>query len=136
MYLHKKFLIGFGILGIVGLGFTFLGSVFIPQVSIGEYYIFLGIVTIGVGVFFAYLLFAPERIKGYTAEYEAAPDLSEFRVVKTFREVEPSSAEKPEMAYCGACGRQIHKPFRCGLCGQYLCGKHYLRGDHICTDGG
>lgn len=135
MYLHNKYLIGFGILGISGLSLLFFGPALFPQFDAGEYYTLLGIVTIGVSIFYAFLLFAPERIRGYKAEYEATPDLTEFRVVKTLSKPGPTPAEIPEVAYCGTCGKRIHKPFHCSLCGQFLCGKHYLKGEHACING-
>ncbi|MHA2346796.1 MAG: AN1-type zinc finger protein, partial [Candidatus Hodarchaeales archaeon] len=95
----------------------------------------LGISISSVGIFFYLLLFSPERIKGYQLEYEAAPDLSTFKVVKRISG-EPTNKEVdiPAIAYCSACGNQIHNPFRCQRCGQLLCGKHYLHGDHKCRE--
>ncbi|MFW9778393.1 MAG: hypothetical protein ACFFE8_06015 [Candidatus Heimdallarchaeota archaeon] len=134
MYLHTKFLAGLGFLISVGIGSFILGPFFLPQFGRGEFYVLLGVSIIGVGIFYSYLLFASERIRGFQAEYETKPDLTEFRVVKTYNRPNPSLEEIPEIAYCGSCGNQVHKPFRCNLCGQYLCGKHYLKGDHICIN--
>ncbi|MHA1972111.1 MAG: hypothetical protein ACTSW1_03890 [Candidatus Hodarchaeales archaeon] len=35
-------------------------------------------------------------------------------------------------AHCAVCNKKIFKPYYCNLCGQFLCGKHYLRGEHEC----
>ena len=95
----------------------------------------IGLIITLLGGFFYFLLFSPERIKGYQAEYEAAPDLREFRVVKTYStEKTIQKGPIPEFAYCSACGKQIFRPFSCAKCHQLLCGEHYLQGTHNCTE--
>jgi hypothetical protein len=95
-------------------------------------YLVLGVITIAVGVMFLVLLFSPERIRGFQAEYEASPDLTQFTVVKTFPKRGPELPEVPEVGYCSACGKKVFKPFQCKKCGQILCGEHYLSGSHDC----
>lgn len=97
-------------------------------------YLVLGVITIAVGVIFLILLFSPERIRGFRAEYEASPDLTQFSVVKTFPRRGPELPEVPEVGYCSACGKKVFKPFQCARCGQILCGKHYLPGSHTCIE--
>ena len=133
MNLNSKFFIGFGILAVVGSGFLFSSFVF---GEIPSFYrlLFLGITTTIVGIIFVVLLFSPERIKGYRAEYTVSPDLTQFEVTKSYPDRSPVKPEIPEVAYCSACGKKIYKPFYCSRCGQLLCGEHILPGSHTCKD--
>ena len=132
MNLNSKFFIGFGILAVVGSGFLF--SSFIMEIPSFYRMLFLGITTTIVGMIFAVLLFSPERIKGYRAEYTVSPDLTQFEVTKSYPDRSPVKPEIPEVAYCSACGKKIYKPFYCSKCGQLLCGEHILPGSHNCKD--
>ena len=95
-------------------------------------YLLYGFVTVVVGNLSFYWLFSAERIKGIKGEYEVKPDLSEFKIVKMEKSEKPE--KMPEVAFCGACGKEIHNPFYCGKCGQFLCGEHYLTGGHNCRE--
>ncbi len=114
------------------MGFFFIGVIF--DVSPALRLITLGITTTIVGLTFIALLFSPERIKGYKAEYEFSPDLKQFEVKRTFPGQVLERPTTPEVAYCGACGKKIYQPFYCPKCGQFLCGDHYLSGDHTCRE--
>jgi len=47
--------------------------------------------------------------------------------------VDLSPSTSLDEAYCAVCGKKIFKPFYCKGCGKFLCGKHYLRGEHECV---
>ncbi|MHA2226541.1 MAG: AN1-type zinc finger domain-containing protein [Candidatus Hodarchaeales archaeon] len=130
MYLNSKYLLGFGILVGTNVIFSFSNVFTSPAI----YLIIFGISTTIIGVVFVYLLFSPERIKGYRAEYEISPDLTSFKVAKQLVEKIPVITEIPEVAFCSTCGKKIFKPFSCSICGQILCGEHYLPGDHSCRE--
>ncbi|MHA1512796.1 MAG: AN1-type zinc finger protein [Candidatus Hodarchaeales archaeon] len=128
MRLSTKYVFGMGALGIL-----FLSPVF---TELGEYsFIVLGFGIMIVGISFYYLLFAKETIRGYNLEFEVSPDLTHFEITKR-HSGEKTNKEViiPETAFCAACGNEVYKPFRCQTCGQLLCGKHYLRGDHRCVE--
>jgi hypothetical protein len=128
MRLSTKYIFGLG-----GLAALFFSSDFI---NLGVYtYLIQGIGILIVGITFSYLLFAKETIRGYNLEFEASPDLTHFEIVKR-HSGEKTNVEVtiPETAFCSACGNEVYKPFRCQTCGQLLCGKHYLRGDHRCVE--
>ena len=147
MELSTKYISGFGVLVAILILFSYIGT--LDEIELITFLILayfdsppnpipifiLGASISIIGVFFFLLLFSPERIKGFQLEYEAAPDLSTFKVVKRISG-EPTNKELeiPSVAYCSACGNQIHNPFRCQRCGQLLCGKHYLHGDHQCKE--
>jgi hypothetical protein len=147
MRLSTKFLSGFTTISVLYL-ILFFGD-FSSSISPISYYLALlldlppnpffyfvfGVVIAIVGIFFYYLLFIPEKIKGHKMEFEVSPDLTSFQVVKEKKEPTIIQKEVPEIAHCSACGKKIHKPFRCNACGQLLCGSHYLPGDHQCTEG-
>lgn len=40
--------------------------------------------------------------------------------------------EIPEYGSCCYCGKEVYRPFLCNDCGQLVCGKHVLPGDHEC----
>jgi hypothetical protein len=105
------------------------GTQFLPL-----WYFLIGISTVIVGTAFYILLFSPERVKGFQAEYEISPDLTKFEVVKSFS---PNKTQDPvpEMAFCSVCGKEIYKPYKCARCGMILCGSHYLQGSHSCSEG-
>ena len=126
MRLSTKYIFGMGALGIL-----FFSSEFI---DLREYTPFvLGIGIFLVGITFYYLLFAKETIRAHNLEFEASPDLTHFEIVKRHSGVETNlEITIPETAFCAACGNEVYKPFRCQTCGQLLCGKHYLKGDHRC----
>ncbi|MHA1443367.1 MAG: AN1-type zinc finger protein, partial [Candidatus Hodarchaeales archaeon] len=126
MRLSTKYVFGMGALGIL-----FLSPVF---TELGEYsFIVLGFGIMIVGISFYYLLFAKEIIRGYNLEFEVSPDLTHFEITKRHSgEKTNKEVIMPETAFCAACGNEVYKPFRCQTCGQLLCGKHYLRGDHRC----
>ncbi|MFX1284285.1 MAG: AN1-type zinc finger domain-containing protein [Promethearchaeota archaeon] len=132
MKLNSKYMIGFSVIIALSLGF-FLSSLII-NISPSLRLLTLGIVTTITGMIFIVLLFAPERIKGYQAEYEASPDLTNFKVVKVYADKVQERPEIPEVAFCSACGKRIFKPFYCAKCGQILCGTHYLPGSHTCKE--
>jgi hypothetical protein len=148
MRLSSKYVTGFGIVfSILFIFFIFDSS---PKIDVIDYffliflnqtpsplpYLFFGIIMTLVGIMFYYLLFSPETIKGHQLEFEASPDLTTFRVVKRVTGKSTNTeVEVPDTGYCSACGKQIHKPFRCQTCGQILCGTHYLPGDHQCKEG-
>lgn len=131
MNLNSKYLAGLSIILIISIGFLLIQVIF--DVSPALRLITLGITTTIVGLVFIALLFSPERIKGYKAEYEFSPDLKKFEVKKTFSQV-LERPPTPEVAYCSACGKKIFQPFYCPKCGQFLCGDHYLSGDHTCRE--
>lgn len=130
MNLNSKFLLGF----IVILSIGFFVSIVVLNISTGFGLVILGISSTIIGLSFVTLLFSPDRIKGYQADYEASPDLTEFKVVKTYPERVPEPPKIPEVAYCSTCGKKIYKPFYCSICGQILCGTHYLSGSHKCKE--
>ena len=139
MNLNSKYFTGLAVIVVASiilfssLGIIF-GSIFLDDNVLAFPYLILGVITIGIGVMFLILLFSPERIKGFQAEYEASPDLTQFRVVKTLPKRGYELPEIPEVGYCSACGKKIFKPFQCSRCGQILCGKHYLPGSHTCLE--
>ncbi|UCE13900.1 MAG: AN1-type zinc finger domain-containing protein [Candidatus Heimdallarchaeota archaeon] len=134
MNLNSKYLGGLSVLIVVSLG-TFFSYIFFDlEEYVSIRLLVLGIFTTIVGIVFVALLFSPERIKGYRAEYEASPDLTSFKVVKTFTEHGQKQAEIPEVAFCSTCGKKIYRPFYCSRCGQLLCGEHYLLGSHLCKE--
>jgi hypothetical protein len=145
MDLHTKYLTGFAILGALSLSYAML----IPFSTLIAYLYYdfsssyLGIILIAIGlsifvigsIFYTYL-YSSEKIKGFRAEYEISPDLTEFKA-SPYSETESQAQDKeiPNEAFCGKCGKQIYKPFKCSLCKQILCGKHYLPGEHQCEEG-
>ena len=96
--------------------------------------ILIGMAIMFVGTYFYVLLFTKERIRGLNLEFEASPDLKTFRVVKDHSSDRKLKEDIPSTAHCSACGREIHGPFRCGVCGQLLCASHILPGDHQCKE--
>ncbi len=155
MQLAEKYFVGFSILAVSWIIFFIEGTITnVDMVMIGFIFfldlpseqipslmsfflnpvvlIIIGFVTLGIGVLFYVLLFSPEKIKGVSMDFEAAPDLSTFRII---HKDDAKSDEIPETAFCSACGQKIYKPFRCQKCKQLLCGKHYLPGDHVCKEG-
>ena len=130
MNLSTKYIFGLGAVTVL-----FLTPEFI---NFGIYsYILIGIGIMITGIVFFYLLFAKETIKGYNLEFEASPDLTHFEITKRQSGVKTNvEVSIPETAFCAACGNEVFKPFRCQTCGQLLCGKHYLRGDHKCVEDG
>ncbi|MFX0172432.1 MAG: hypothetical protein ACFE9L_10965 [Candidatus Hodarchaeota archaeon] len=134
MNLNSKYLTGLII--IIGIGgiIVFIKPISLLNLPIGLDYIIYGILATVIGIIFYILLFSPERIKGYQAEYEASPDLSTFKVVKSYDQTLAVKSTIPDVAFCSACGKQIHRPFLCTKCGQLLCGEHYLHGAHNCTE--
>ncbi len=140
MNLNSKYVTGLVVIVVASIGlFSPLGFIFGYQL-LGDTayfafpYLILGIITITIGVIFLVLLFAPERIRGFQAEYEASPDLTQFKVVKTYPKRGPELPKVPEVGFCSACGKKVFKPFQCSRCGQVLCGKHYLPGSHTCIE--
>ncbi|PWI47472.1 hypothetical protein CEE45_11700 [Candidatus Heimdallarchaeota archaeon B3_Heim] len=148
MDLSAKYLYGSGFL----IGVWFIVSIFsinssllFSDITSSYYYLFftagpLPFILIGLsistmGIYFYVLLFTKERIRGLNLEFEASPDLKTFRVVKDHSPNRLTKKEIPDTAYCGACGREVHKPFRCAACGQLLCATHILAGDHRCKEG-
>ncbi|MFX0051827.1 MAG: hypothetical protein ACFFAJ_06200 [Candidatus Hodarchaeota archaeon] len=134
MNLNSKYLTGLIILVIIGGILVFIDPISFFDLPNGLDYIGYGILATVIGIIYYILLFSPERIKGYQAEYEASPDLTTFKVVRTFNQKLPRESTIPDIAYCSACGKQIHRPFLCTKCGQLLCGEHYLHGAHNCTE--
>ena len=140
MNLNSKYISGLVIIVVTSVGLfspigMILGSLILNDSALIAFpYLVVGITTIGVGILFLILLFSPERIRGFQAEYEASPDLTHFTVVKTFPTNRPEFPEIPEVGYCSACGKKVFKPFQCAKCGQILCGKHYLPGSHTCVE--
>ncbi|MFX1508021.1 MAG: AN1-type zinc finger domain-containing protein [Promethearchaeota archaeon] len=138
MNLNSKYVTGLIVILVAGIGLfspigIIFGSLILDDSVLNAFpYLILGVVTIAVGIMFLVLLFSPERIRGFQAEYEASPDLTHFKVVKTFPKRGPELPEVPEVGYCSACGKKVFKPFQCAKCGQILCGKHYLSGSHDC----
>jgi hypothetical protein len=93
-----------------------------------SFYFVNGLLVVIMSLFFIRFLFTKDVIKGEKAEYEFSPLLDQFTVkLKEHQEAIPETAE------CAECGKQIFKPFRCGLCKKLLCGQHYLAGDHACN---
>ena len=140
MNLNSKYVTGLVVIIVASislfssLGIIF-GSLFLDDNALFAFpYLTLGVITIGIGIMFLILLFSPERIRGFQAEYEASPDLTQFTVVKTLPKRGYKLPEVPEVGYCSACGKKIFKPFQCSKCGQILCGKHYLPGSHTCLE--
>jgi predicted nucleic acid binding AN1-type Zn finger protein len=134
MNLNSKYFAGLILLVIIGGIFFFFDPFVSLNLPIGLYYIGFGVLATIIGIIFYILLFSPERIKGYQAEYEVSPDLTKFTVVRSLKHDLPSKSAVPEIAYCSACGKQIYKPFHCSKCGQLLCGEHYIHGAHNCTE--
>ncbi|MFX0209743.1 MAG: hypothetical protein ACFFDT_27425 [Candidatus Hodarchaeota archaeon] len=134
MNLNSKYLTGLIVLVVIGGILVFIDPIYFLNLPIGLDYIGYGILATVIGIMYYILLFSPERIKGYQAEYEASPDLKTFKVVKTFDQNLPVKSTIPDVAFCSACGKQIHRPFLCTQCGQLLCGEHYLHGAHNCTE--
>lgn len=134
MNLNSKYLSGLTVLIAVSISSFFSDIFFNFEEYISIRLFALGISTTIVGAAFVVLLFSPERIRGYRAEYEASPDLTSFKVVKTYPSQEPRQAEIPEVAFCSTCGKKIYRPFYCSRCGQLLCGEHYLLGSHKCKE--
>lgn len=132
MNLNSKYLIGFSVITVLSFGFFLSSLIFYIHPSFRL--LTLGIITTITGMIFIALLFSPERIKGYQAEYEASPDLTNFKVVKVYPDKVQKRPEIPEVAFCSTCGKKIHKPFYCARCGQILCGSHYLPGSHTCKE--
>ncbi len=97
--------------------------------------ILIGLAITAVGIYFYIQLFTKERIRGVNLEFEVSPDLKTFKVVKDHSPGKRSKESIPSMAYCSACGREVHGPFRCATCGQLLCANHILAGDHQCKEG-
>ena len=128
MRLSTKYVFGFGALGIL-----FLSP---GLVDFGEFsFLILGLGIMVTGIIFYYLLFAKETIRGHNLEFEVSPDLTYFEIAKRHSgEQTNKEVTIPETAFCAACGNEVYKPFRCQTCGQLLCGKHYLRGDHKCVE--
>ncbi|UCG03199.1 MAG: hypothetical protein JSW11_04255 [Candidatus Heimdallarchaeota archaeon] len=140
MNLNSKYVTGLLVIVVASIGLfspigMIFGSLILDDSALFAFpYLVLGVVTIVVGILFLILLFSPERIRGFKAEYEASPDLTHFTVVKTFPKRGPELPEIPEVGYCSACGKKVFKPFQCSTCGQILCGKHYLPGSHTCIE--
>ena len=142
MRLSTKFLSGFAVISFLYLTF-FFGEIyssidpmlFLDMNPFAIFYFVFGVVIAITGIFFYYLMFIPEKIKGHKLEFEVSPDLTSFRVVEEKKKTQSIEKETPETAYCSACGKKIYQPFRCHSCGQLLCGSHYLPGDHQCTEG-
>jgi hypothetical protein len=126
MELYEKYLVGTIIAVVIVVVFNPFSFVTVQNPLP---FLIIGITLTAVGILFYILLFSPERIKGHKMEFEAAPDLSSFRIVS---DKTSTKEELPETAFCGVCGQEIYKPFQCHDCGQLLCGKHYLPGDHEC----
>ena len=146
MELHSKYLTGFFIIGALCFGYFILipGSPLFSYVYRGFSSEYIGILltTIGVliciiGLIFYYLLYSSERIKGFKAEYEISPDLTQFKVIPYSKNGSSVQKEEiPDEAFCSHCGKEIFKPFQCNICKQLLCGKHYLPGEHSCMEEG
>lgn len=140
MNLNSKYVTGLVVIIVAGIGLFSPIGIISGYLILGDIafiafpYLMLGIITTTIGVIFLILLFSPERIRGFQAEYEASPDLTEFKVVKTFAKRGPEFPKIPEVGFCSACGKKVYKPFQCSKCGQILCGKHYLPGSHTCTE--
>ena len=144
MNLHTKFLTGFAILGALSLSYFMLipGSPLIaylyygiPSSYIGIILIVIGLSIFIIGSIFYTFLYSSERIKGFRAEYEISPDLTEFKAIPySKKESTNQDTEIPSESFCSSCGKKIYKPFRCPSCKQFLCGKHYLSGDHDCSE--
>ncbi|MFX0086469.1 MAG: AN1-type zinc finger protein [Candidatus Hodarchaeota archaeon] len=144
MNLHSKFLTGFAVIGLICLISFFLipGSPLILYVYydfspliLGALLTTFGIFIFVIGIIFYILLYSPERIKGIQADYEISPDLTKFKAIPYSQKASNISSEEiPERGFCSSCGREVYKPFRCGKCGQILCGKHFLPGEHSCKE--
>ena len=121
---------------IFGLGAVTVLFISPEFIDLGEYvYLLIGIGIMITGITFFYLLFAKETIRGHNLEFEASPDLTYFELTKRHSgEKTNKEVVIPETAFCASCGNEVFKPFRCQTCGQLLCGKHYLRGDHKCVE--
>ena len=128
MTLSTKYILGSGAIA---------AFVLVPEViNFGVFTFFIqGIGIMITGLFFLYLLFSKETIRGYNLEFEASPDLKYFEIKNRHSGIRSNQeVEIPDTAFCAACGNKVYKPFRCQACGQLLCGKHYLRGDHKCVE--
>jgi len=139
MQLNTKFISLFGVLAILSLVFFFIFPIpaeraffyyGIDNTLIGIFLVIIGIITLISGIMFYLMLYSPEKIKGFRAEYTISPDLTTFES-KPYKEY-PSSPNIPEEGYCSACGKHIFRPYRCNRCGQILCGTHILPGNHRC----
>lgn len=145
MELHSKYLTGFFIIGALCIGYFILVPIspLFSYVYLGFSSEYLGILltTIGVlifiiGLIFYYLLYSSERIKGFKAEYEISPDLTQFKAIPYSKDGSSVQKEEtPDKAFCSYCGKEIFQPFQCNICKQLLCGKHYLPGEHPCMEG-
>ncbi len=128
MRLSTKYVFGLGALGVLFLS---------PElIDFREYsFLILGIGITIAEITFYYLLFAKETIRGHNLEFEVSPDLTHFEITKRHSgEKTNKEVVIPETAFCASCGNEVYKPFRCQTCGQLLCGKHYLHGDHRCVE--
>ncbi|MHA1972422.1 MAG: AN1-type zinc finger protein [Candidatus Hodarchaeales archaeon] len=137
MNLNEKYLAGLIIIALVSFTlFTSIGVIvglkFLDDFPIKFKYLVYGVITLFVSIIFYILLFAPDRIKGFKGVYEVSPDLKQFKVVSIKKEKIEVNETIPDEAFCAVCGKKIYRPFRCNVCGQLLCGKHYLPGDHTC----
>ncbi len=144
MNLHSKFITGFVVIGVISLISFFL----MPSSPLILYFIYdfsplflgtlltiFGISIFVIGIIFYILLYSPERIKGIQAEYEISPDLTKFKAIPYSQKASKISNEEiPEKGFCSSCGKEVYKPFRCAKCGQILCGKHFLPGEHSCKE--
>ncbi len=144
MDLSTKYLYGSGfIAGLwIFVSVFSIDTVFLPTLSFDSLFFtfdpvpffVIGFSIMAMGIYFYILLFTKERIKGLNLEFEASPDLKTFKVVKDHSSNSLLKKEIPESAFCGACGKEVHGPFRCAACGQLLCAKHILAGDHQCKE--
>jgi hypothetical protein len=145
MDLHTKYLAGFAILGALGISYFMLIPIS-PLIAylylglsssyIGVILIIIGLSIFAIGSIFYNFLYSSERIKGIRAEYEISPDLTKFKVSSySDKESRSQDEEIPTEAFCSKCGKKIFKPFKCSICKQVLCGKHYLPGEHQCEEG-
>ncbi len=134
MFLHTKYLTGFAILVVLSISYFMLmpGS---PSSIKGIISIVIGSSIFVIGSIFYTFLYSSERIKGFQAEYEISPDLTEFKAIP-FSEKDSLAQDEeiPTEAFCGKCGKKVFKPFKCSVCKQILCGKHYLLGEHQCRE--
>ncbi|MHA1214059.1 MAG: AN1-type zinc finger protein [Candidatus Hodarchaeales archaeon] len=141
MNLNEKYLAGLLVVALITFTlFTTVGVLigleFLNSVPIDLRYLIYGVITLIVGIIFYVLLFSPERIKGIRGVYEISPDLKQFKIVSMERNETLSNVTIPDEAYCAVCGKKIFKPYHCNVCGQLLCGKHYLPGEHTCINKG
>ena len=133
MRLSTKYISGMGFITTLFVYWLFFSS---DLLDFGDFgFLILGIGITFVGIVFFFLLFAKEKIRAHNLEFEASPDLTHFEISKRYSgEKTNKEVTIPETAFCAACGNEVYKPFRCQTCGQLLCGKHYLRGDHKCAE--